>query len=315
MLKQLRNHPLGTPGLLFLLAAVMVLFVLLWGRKRFNHHLSEWNAMQRRIQFSKSGPVTPSAAVLENLQAATARLHKLNAAYDAQLFPRGKGQFGGEFPGDSTAAYFELATFVEEMAQHFRAQGVRLSENPRFGFSQFERQGPEPEILSAVMAQKRAAQALLLPLLEARPLELTHLKREFVAVESKDASLLQPAAGSRSSSRLAFADTIAGAGKRQGFEAYAFELSFEGYTESLRQYLKGLLSATLPVRLTGLKVLALDRFEENPSATVLSPSSNPFDLLSGEASMEDGPVPIIRSNLSSFTLTLEVYCGSEANGT
>ena len=100
-----------------------------------------------------------------------------------------------------------------------------------------------------------------------------------------------------------------------GFESYSFELEFEGYTESLRRFLKAVLNAPRPVVVSGLEVQPLNRFAPDEGTAAPAPANNPFEVLSAAAGpeVEAGPVPIIRNNLSAFTLRLEVYWGEEAS--
>lgn len=313
MLETFQNHPLRKPALLFGAGVVAILAVILWGQARRNQSLDDLEALQRRLQFTQSGPVVPSAAVLDSLEQANAGLNKINRDLDARLFAGLEAGTSVEFSGSSTAAYFELAEFVEDMYQKFDYHGIAVPEKVRFGFSQFEQQGPEPEILSRIMAQKFAAEVVLSPLLEARPVALVALRREFVDANTEDETLLQQAAGNRVTRRIRNADTIEGGQKVAGFESYTFELEFEGHTESLRRYLKGILSASYPVLVNELAVRPLDRFGTEEAKPGSGASTNPFEILASldETEVEEGPVPIIRNNLSSFRLVLEVYCGKE----
>ncbi|MDA0346035.1 MAG: Amuc_1100 family pilus-like protein [Verrucomicrobia bacterium] len=301
---------LKKPVLIFGLGLVLVLAFILWGHNRRNAKLGDLDSLQRRIQFSHAGPVSPSPAAHAALKEAIQSLNEVHAKLDAQLFAD-VARNVPDFSGNSTAAYFELAGFVEEMAQRFVKAGVNMGEGLRFGFSQFEQQGPEPGILEAVMRQKLAATVLLEPLIQARPIALTSLKREYLVVKREEPTLLQQAAGSRQTPRVEYPDALVGDEGRPGFESFTFELVFEGYTESLRLYLKSLLSAPLPVVVTGLVVQPLDRFESIDE--VDAETRNPFDLLieDGDPAVEEGPIPIIRNNLSSFSLRLEVYTGKE----
>jgi hypothetical protein len=306
------GHPLTKPFLLFGFGLVLVIMFFLWGQTRKAQTSNELDMLERRIQFSQAGPVSPSAAALASLLDAIQGLTEANAKLDAALFSADAPDII-DFPGNSTAAYFELASFIEEMARGFVGAGVLLPENPRFGFSQFEQQGPEPEILNAVMRQKSAASILLELLSKARPIAFVSIQRELLVLEGGEKSLLQQAAAPRQSARKEYADVLIGDKEMASFESFTFELVFEGYTESLRQYLKSLLSAPIPIVVTGLKVQPLDRFESTDEFDAKSTSSNPFDLLANgeDPETEDGPIPIIRNNLSAFSLRVEVFTGKE----
>ena len=232
------------------------------------------------------------------------------ARLDGLLFQRDSSQTA-EFSGNSTTAYFELVGFIEEMNQMFSEADVRLSEQVRFGFSEFEQQGPDPLILGAVMRQMQAAKSLLRPLSAAKPKAIVFLKRELLPVTESTPSMLQQASGVSQSFRSDYNDTIAGGVKSEVMESFSFELEFEGYTDSLREYLKRLWE--IPVVVTDLEVRPLDRFESDESDQVVNTRVNPFDLLNSEQDLrvEEGRVPIIRNNLSAFKLRMEVYTGKE----
>ena len=289
---------------------LMCLAIVVWGKMRKNRAAEELERLQRQIRFSQVGPVAPSAAALESLSGANDQLKSLHAGLDEKLF---RGDRRTPFSGDSTAAFFELASFVETTRRDFTNAGISLEEGERFGFSQFEQQGPSPQILESVMSQKQVATVVLQVLLEARPSTFNYLKRELIEEATEDPTLLQQAAGTRSSRRTQLSDTIESGEKLAGFESYSFEVQFEGYSDALRQFLKRLVQAKLAALVTELRVEPLDRYEAVESGSPLA-SSNPFDVLAAETEEEsnEGPVPIIRNNLSSFTVTLELFLGEEA---
>ena len=313
MFNTFNNHPLARLAVLFGVGIILVLVFILWSKARRNSGIEELDALQRRLQFSNAGLVTPSAAVLEELRQANERLERLDSSLDKALFRDLNDPSRSESNGDSTSAFFELAEFVESMAQKFEHKRISLPDKTRFGFMEFKQQGPDIEILSGVLAQRIASEHVLEPLLSARPISLVGLKREFLETEPDEQSLLQQAAGNRSSRRTHPEDTIEMNSKEDEFESYNFELVFEGHTESLRQYLAGILASPLPILVNELEVTPLNRFGSDESQSRSNLSSNPFDLITEEepATTEDGPVPIIRNNLSAFRLLLEVYVGKE----
>lgn len=291
-------------AVLFAVTAVLAFAFVLWGMLRESRATEALDRLNRQLEFSRGGPVAPSAAALDSLQGANEELADVHAALDGQLFRGGELE---SFAGDSTAAFFELAGFVEGMNQSLKREGISIAEGERYGFSQFAQQGPAPEILNAVMAQKRAATVILDALVAAQPDTHNFLKREYIDAQSKGGSVFQDAVPQSAASRTQFEDTIIPGPKMAGFESYTFELQFEGYSESLREFLKALMVADYPVLVKALQVLPLDRYEVVPDSTRAA-SNNPFDLLASASDQEAivGPVPIIRNNLSAFNLQLEV---------
>lgn len=306
------GHILKNRRIQFGICVIVIIVFILWGQQRFNDAASELESLERQVRFSQEGTVTPSPTVLDSLTKANAELEDLMAYLDGLLFQRESNQ-SAEFSGDSTTAYFELVGFIEEMNQMFLEVDVRLPEQVRFGFSEFEQQGPDPLILGAVMRQMEAAKSLLRPLSAVKPKAVVFLKREVLPLSEGTSSMLQQASGVSQSVRSATDDTIVGGVKSEGLESFSFELEFEGYTDSLREYLKRLWEIQIPVVVTDLEVRPLDRFESDESDQVVNTSINPFDLMNSEQdlSAKDGPVPIIRNNLSAFKLRMEVYTGKE----
>lgn len=303
---------LGNGLVRFILCATLVAVFILWGQKRYLASVDELSSLEQRIRFSQESEVVPYAGALQSLKEANVELERLSRRIDDELYPEGRKPTT-EFSGDSTAAYFELVGFVEDMNQMFSLAGIRVPEQVRFGFSQFAQQGPGTEILSAVMRQKQAAEALLRPLSLAKPKALVFLKREYLAPGNDSPTLLQRAAGSREIDRIHLEDTFTESVKHEVLESFSFELEFEGYTDSLREYLKYLWSARFPIVVTDLEVRPLDRFEVEEPGELVNGVVNPFDLLkeADEVDHKEGPVPIIRNNLSAFKLSLEVYSGKE----
>jgi hypothetical protein len=306
-----RNHPLKNILALFALGLVLVLAFIIWGSSRRHKSLEEWQTLQRRLQFSQSGSIAPSAAVLESIERANSQLGEINTDLNAQLYrvdPAGMR----DFKGDSTAAYFELAGFVETTTREMKTRGIGVKEEERFGFAEFSQQGPDPEVLHAVMAQKSSSEVILGLLAESSPVFLHAFKREFLHKMAKESSVLRQAAGVNTSRRTHPEDTIDSGEKVGEFESYSFEISFEGYTESLRRFLKSLNTASVPILVRGLRVEPLDRYESENAGERSTNSSNPFDVLVEASEPKDGPVPIIRSNLSLFHLNVEVFLGKGA---
>lgn len=294
--------------MLFGLVVVLCLAFIIWGRSKRNNSSEQLEALQRRMQFSQSGPIPPSAGALNSLKDANASLRSLNREMDRKLFA---GESGRRLPfsGDSTAAYFELASFAEENTRRLRDAGIQFREGERFGFQQFEQEGPDAAILQGVMSQKACADALLEILVQSKPVALDHIYRENLA--AGEASVLQRAAGSGSNRRTRPSDTIDVREESRILNGYSFEVSFEGYTESLRRFLKSSRVAPIPILVSSLRVEPLDRFETGDEKKTSASSVNPFEVLADANAGAEGPVPIIRNNLSRFHLKLVIYLGEE----
>lgn len=78
----------------------------------------------------------------------------------------------------ATDAFFELAGFVQRMAEKGRAAGVKLAQHERFGFASYENTGPEVELIPTINAQRATIERVLAHLFAARPEQLLIVARE-----------------------------------------------------------------------------------------------------------------------------------------
>ena len=305
----LSQNPARKSGGLFGLLAVLLLVFILWGGNRRSEKLAELEDVYRRIAWSQSGPVRSDLETLATLNQSIAELEQGLIVDELELFQESLGSLNTDVSGNSTAAFFEIASFVEGAYAKLEANGISFEPGDRLGFSQFVQRGPEVNILDAVMEQKIVAEYLMGQLVTAKPTRLTGIKREWIAEEDEaPQTALQQAAGSRSTVHSQSVDTIAKQEDRPGYVCHTFEISFEGYTDSLRKYLSGLVRAPVPILVKSVKVDPLERYAESDSSPGEEAFANPFELLNAaqDDSEDEGPVPIIRNNLSSFTLILEV---------
>ena len=277
---------------------------------RRNGQLAELEEIYGHMARAQSSSLPSDPQSLVSLKQSIAALEEGLLLKEKDLFRGSLGSLSTEASGNSTAAFFELAGFIEGAYAKLEADGIGYVVGDRFGFSQFTRQGPETTILDAVMAQKLVAEYLLGQLIAAKPTRLTGMKREWIAQASESPqSALAQIAGKLTSPAPVWEDTIAQREGRPGYVGYVFEVGFEGYSDALRIFLTGLMAAPVPILVNDLRVEPLDRYaggESDLSEEDAIPQ-NPFDLLSADRDgpAEGGPMPIIQSNLSSFTVTVE----------
>lgn len=302
------DNPARKSLLLFALLALPLLGFVLWSGMRRNEQLAELEDIYRRMAWAQSGPLSSDPETLAALNQTIAALEERLLLRERDLFQEIPGVSSTEVSGTPTAAFFELAGFIESAYAKLEANGIGFEPGERFGFSQFTHQGPKENILDAVMEQKMVAQYLIDRMVAAKPARLTEMKREWIAPASEPRqSGLRQAAGSQAAQAPSPEDTIAQRKDRPGYVGYVFEIGFEGYSEALRQFLTGLLTAPVPILVNALRVDPLDRYAEPDVSDVDAIPHNPFELLSAAQNdpEEEVPVPIIQSNLSSFTVTLE----------
>jgi hypothetical protein len=78
-------------------------------------------------------------------------------------------QTGADVPGDSLAAFIDLARFAAESARAAEAAGVIIADAEALGFSEFRTHGPARDRIPAVFHQRRLAALLLEILFQAKP--------------------------------------------------------------------------------------------------------------------------------------------------
>lgn len=294
--------------LLFGLLALPVVGFVLWGGMLRNKRLAELEDFHRRMAWAQSGPLPPDATTLASLNQSIAVLEEGLLLDERDLFRGSLGSLSAEASGNSTAAFFELAGFIESVYTKLEANGIGFEPGDRFGFSQFTQKGPEENIMDAVMEQKVVAAYLMDQLVAVKPARLTAMKREWISrVEEPPQAALRQAAGGQSPQPPPLEDTISEREDRPGYVGYVFEVGFEGYSDALRNFLTNLMTAPVPILVNALRVEPLDRYAEPDIPDEEAISYNPFELLSAtqDDPEEEKPVPIIQSNLSSFTVTLE----------
>jgi hypothetical protein len=175
---------------------------------------------------------------------------------------------------------------------------IELPADFAFGFEQYiDRSTPlEDPALSAVLDKQRQILSYLMEkLLEADPSSIVSVKREVLEVSSADQKgfKISPAVSAR----------VPGA-----IDTLAFSISFNAYTESLREFLNSLAKFDLPIVVRSIKV---DR--PSQSQTTAAPrGTNNLDSIFGafggsetETAPEEAQKPVISENISTFTVVVE----------
>ena len=138
-------------------------------------------------------------------------------------------------PATSADAYFELAGFVERMRAQAAARGIELRPAERFGFSNYEHEGPAPELVARVHGQCQRIERLLMLLFASRPSRLLAVRRE------------KPDSAAAHSEEDFFSRVPAlSMGEPGSGDTEAFRLEFVGHTSCLRELLHA-LAACAPV--------------------------------------------------------------------
>ena len=200
----------------------------------------------------------------------------------------------------SIDAYFEIARFVETERAAAKRLNVAIRPDEHFGFSSHTSEGPDVEILPAVLRQRVAVEKLIDALFTAGPTTLSGVQRERPAaiLQRKRQDQARPGRNGRAKPEIRrdeaedFFDPIQSISLRvqDKIETSAFRVEFSGQTTSLRNYLNALAGLEMPFFVRSVEVEPLT---DLPKAS----------LAAGEAS---APIPIVTNSLSRFRVTVEL---------
>lgn len=200
-----------------------------------------------------------------------------------------------EIPGTRTDAFFDLAGYVEALRGLAKEQGVALSADERFGFSEYATAGPTEALIPTVFEQRQALDYLLRTLLAAKPERLLHVWRSPPIQEE----------GEKSNSRSLGDDEFIlppklSLQKKAFLTTQAFRIRFIGETSTLRAWVNRLSHFELPVAVRLIEVAPVKASTRRVQTTRSSASSL---VLTADEPVAD---PLVRREPSEFTVTLEV---------
>lgn len=282
-------------------AAAWRLNKLLWFSADLRSRLAKERAALARLE-SGNSPALTELSVIERELADANRVRE-------ELFHSFRG--GGAtlaglddvaVPQGRTEAFFDLASFVERTREKVVRAGVAVSQREYFGFAEFEREGPEVELIAITFRQRLILERILDLLLQARPLRLIEVRR------SHSSASAQSSAGQVGSARRDDGARPPGAG-RAALELFSdpalakqripvaantleFRISFAGDTGSLRAFVNGLCDLRWPLVL---------------QSVLVEPESKPGvdrRTMSGAAQFADERSVIVRRTVSKFTVAL-----------
>jgi hypothetical protein len=256
---------------------------------------------QERNRLARLSPAPSEAneqAIKSDLVAAGKILRSLQTAW------LGEGVDGPATPAPapvkSIEAYFDLAAFVERTRALAAGAQVQLKPAEDFGFKSYASEGPEPELVPAVIRQRVAVQHLVEALIEARPQTLLAVQREHPLTAGQRTA--RSRSGQTAASRTGPAD---GGGQAGDFfemtgqislrlpgqvDGEAYRLEFTGQTQNLRTFLNTLASSSLPIIVRSV--------EAEPLVTD-APGARPVSA-SAVTSM-----PLVSKSFSKFVVVVE----------
>jgi hypothetical protein len=250
---------------------------------------------QERDSLARQTPALSAAneqAIVQDLSQAAKVLAGLRTA----LQPRDEKSPANPPLTEPLDAFFSITSFVEKTRTLAARAQVLLRPEERFGFSAHANEGPEKELVPAVIRQLRHAQYLVEALLEARPQALLAVQRERPLTATQRSQRNQSGApvGSAAATgggptpdffELAAQSSLRVPGR---VESEAFRFEFTGQTPALRAFLNTLAAGPLPVIVRKVEVERL-----------------PMESAAGGPLPAGAPVPLVAQNLSKFAVVVE----------
>ena len=257
----------------------------------------QYENKNRQLQMYIARSPAPTKANLDTLNRNYARLNdefkKVQASLNLNTYDR--DLFFGQAPESHNDAFFMIAKFVDDVRNMATGSGVKVPEDCRYGFSEYENVGPDAELVERVHRQSKIMQSLLLALFDSGISEFVSIKRE---------SSVGGDTGKGDGGDLFILKNGRSIGSSEAFNSLAFQLEFKGQSLSLRNFLNRVNSSSLPFSINEIEV-RLDR-ETGSVEGRKAILENPFTRSSEtESSMSAVRVPIIAENESFFIITLE----------
>ena len=270
--------------LVLLTCGVVIVGVSVWlGRVVRADKVARQQLQMLRKEARELAAASPSLTI-ENEQTMEVELRALRTAWQEarhrfQNEAVSKGS-NSAIPSGRAEAFFDIARFVEQMRALTAEKRIKTATDERFGFAEYAHGGPNVDDLKWVYHERRAAETLLRTLAACGPVELVEVKRE---------QLNHPGEAKAGLDSFAW-ETKRALRKPDVLESVALRVSFVGQTVSLRALLNELALPESSAVVRGVEV---------------EPASAESDKRSGVEHAADEPSPLVFSQLSRFTVTVE----------
>lgn len=229
-----------------------------------------------------------------------------------------------EGSSDAVEVLPKVQGLIVDLRREANAAGVTISEDASFSFARYREEvaPPPPETIPLLDKQIQIIQPLVSLLIASEPEAIIQVFREYV--EAGDPNQREPGRPIPDAPGTFIIAPEETARVPDALETLAFQLIFEGYTQSLRNLLNKLSDLNLPLVVRDIRVSpasgsgSLARQGENSGGgSGGDESASPFSSLFGDADAAPPPgaetpesdepeqVPIIEDNQSRFTVTLE----------
>ncbi len=319
-------RPLLRQPLFWTLVALPLLGACVLAALGFSKRAENREALRRTAQTARSleavqaavpSPVDTSVHALET---EIRRLHALRDDARSALTSERGLEPTPDYRGPEEL-FFELAGFTERMGAKCADSGVRVPEGTGFGFRDILERGrlrfdtadaaARVPAMASLNRQRQVLEHLLMRLVDAEARSILLVRRESVELEPAAQRLREP--------ELFRIDPLASARVPGAVETLAFEVTFEGHTAALRDFLTNIASPEFPLAVRGVSVEPAtpeaDRTERpaGTGGTARGRAPTPFEIF-GTAAPDNGAsepapatVPLVRDNLSRFVVTIEYF--------
>ena len=228
-------------------------------------------------------------SALETIREDLQRGNRLTTSRDGIAVMAGVQQFISTYQRKST----EQVDSTNEPAP------ISLPQNFAFGFQEYIDEAKplsDPE-RSAVLDQQRQILSYLMDkLIEANPASIVSVQREFLE-QGQDQQNKSFQINEAVSARVPGAiDTL------------AFELSFTGFTDSLRTFLNNLAKFDLPIVVRSIDVQRPNKIKSSTAAATNNNLDSIFGAFGGnndDEAPKEAQKPVISENISTFTIVVE----------
>jgi len=151
---------------------------------------------------------------------------------------------------ERAGAYFDLARFVDGLAELCLAEEIEIPEDLRFGFATHANTAPGADLIPALVQQSEAIEDLVAGLVAAKPRRIEFVRRQNPGLrdDMKDgASLMTSKSRAPSVASDYFVhDGQSVVARSLGLNALAFQVGFIGTSACLRQFVNRLASRGTP---------------------------------------------------------------------
>lgn len=305
----LKKNFLFTLVMVLLAAAFIVqMFFVLGARAEANDTEKEFDRLAEEYRQLVEKDILPHEDnVTQTREEITRRREELELFHDALQGRADLEEIFANPPSSRAAAFFEIESFVEEYRRKALRAEIEYSDDERFGFQAYASQGPGEDRIPEVHRQRVIAAYILDTLFETRP-EAFHAIERPGDGGGDDGRRQQGGGAARVQPELSL--------ETEGVvETLPFQVTFTGYTSTLRDFANRIATYDLPLVIRQVQVEggsgeggASRRAPQRDAGSERDRRANGQQAgAEGEESdePEDEEVPLVEATPARFTVAME----------